>query len=226
MSALKRALQISKLAAAQRQLDAAIRMFFQREDELAIHTLTAAAFQILRDLAKKRGAHFTKEVFKSGIIEIAQQHVAGTLPADKKTMIEGSSLMPVIEGLADDIRVQGGKFDKERIRISEGHEHKLWLSETTVFLKHADRDPDNFLSADKLDNEKMLMATCAAYTELMKQPTPEITAYFAFWAVRNNEARDIADEVKPFVRQLEAAEEAQRFEICKKFVRDRKTQNL
>jgi len=134
--------------------------------------------------------------------------------------------MPVIEGLADDIRVQGGKFDKERIRISEGHEHKLWLSETTVFLKHADRDPDNFLSADKLDNEKMLMATCAAYTELMKQPTPEITAYFAFWAVRNNEARDIADEVKPFVRQLEAAEEAQRFEICKKFVRDRKTQNL
>ena len=122
VSALKRALQISKLAAAQRQLDAAIRMFFQREDELAIHTLTAAAFQILRDLAKKRGAHFTKEVFKSGIIEIAQQHVAGTLPADKKTMIEGSSLMPVIEGLADDIRVQGGKFDKERIRISEGHE--------------------------------------------------------------------------------------------------------
>lgn len=100
MSTLRNTIQISKLAAAQRQLDAAIRMFFKREDELAIHTVAAAAFQILRDVTKQRGGHFTREVFRSGILSIAQQFVQGTLPPDKKAMIEGSSLMPTIAELA------------------------------------------------------------------------------------------------------------------------------
>ena len=224
MSALKSTIQISKIAAAQRQLDAAIRMFFQREDELAIHTVAAAAFQILRDVTKGRGGHFTSEVFQSSILSIAQQYVQGTLPPNKKAMIEGSSLMPTIAELAEHIRVQGDNFDKERIHVnvSKRHEHKVWLSETTVFLKHAERDPNGFLSADGLDNEKMLMATCAAYVELMNQPTPEIAAYFAFWSVRNDQVHDLADEVQFFARQLQATEEAQRYEKCAKFIRDSK----
>jgi hypothetical protein len=72
----------------------------------------------------------------------------------------------------------------------------------------------------------MLMGACAAYLELMNQPTPEIAAYFAFWAVRNNQVHDIADEVRPFARQLEAAGETQRFGMCAKFIRDRKTNIL
>jgi hypothetical protein len=36
-------LHINKIAAASRQLDAAIRMFFAKEDELAIHTVASAA---------------------------------------------------------------------------------------------------------------------------------------------------------------------------------------
>ena len=169
MSTLSNTIQISKLAAAQRQLDAAIRMFFKREDELAIHTVAAAAFQILRDVTKQRGGHFTREVFRSGILSVAKQYVQGTLPPDKKAMIEGSSLMPTISELAERIREQGHNFDKECIHVdvSKRHEHKIWLSETTVFLKHAERDSNGFLSADGLDNEKMLMATCAAYLELM-----------------------------------------------------------
>jgi hypothetical protein len=228
VSALESTLQISKIAAAQRQLDAAIRMFFQREDELAIHTVAAAAFQILRDVTKQRGGHFTSEVFRSGILRIAQQYVQGTLPPDKKAMIEGSSLMPTIAELAEHVRMQGDSFDKERIHVnvSEKDEHKLWLSKTTVFLKHAERDSDDFLSADNLDNEKMLIGTCAAYVELMNQPTPEITAYFAFWSVRNNSAHDMADEVQPFAQQLEVAEESQRYEMFRKFIQNRKTHIL
>jgi hypothetical protein len=227
VSGTKATIQISKIAAAQRQLDAAIRIFFQREDELAIHTVTAAAFQILRDVTKECGGHFTSEVFRQGILSIAQQCVQGTLPPDKKAMIEGSSLMPTIAELAEQIRVRGDNFDKERIQVnvSKRHEHKLWLSETTVFLKHAERDPNNFLSAAGLDNEKMLMAASAAYIELMNQPTPEITAYFAFWAARNDQVHDIAGEAQPFARQLEATADAQRYETCTKFIRDRKANN-
>jgi hypothetical protein len=221
-------IQISKIAAAQRQLDAAIRMFFQREDDLPIHTIAAAAFQILRDLTKNRGGHFSKEVFRSGILSIAQQYVAGTLPPNTKAVIEGSDLLPVIEELAEQMRVQGHNFDKEHIQVnvSEEREHKIWLSEITVFLKHANRDPDGFLSANRLDNEKMLMATCAAYLELMKQPTWEIVAYFAFWAVKNHQVSDLTEQAQQFARQLEAAHEMQRHEMCAKFIRDNKTKGL
>ncbi len=228
MSALNSTIQINKIAAAQRQLDAAIRIFFQREDELAIHAVAAQAFQILRDLIKQRGRHFTSEVFRSGILSIAEQYVQGTLPPDKKAMIEGSSFMPTIAKLAERIRVHGDNFDKESIHVnvSKQHEHKLWLSETTVFLKHAERDPSGFLSEDGLDVEKMLMATCAAYVELIKQPTPEIMAYFAFWSVRNHQVDDLAEEVRQFARQLETANETQRYDMCAKFIRDTKANAL
>lgn len=47
---------ITKPEAASRQLDEAIRMFFEGRDALAIHTLASAAQGILRDVAKATGA--------------------------------------------------------------------------------------------------------------------------------------------------------------------------
>lgn len=45
--------KITKLEAARRQLDAAIRIFFKDEDGLAVHTVSRAAFRILFDLASE-----------------------------------------------------------------------------------------------------------------------------------------------------------------------------
>jgi len=45
--------KISKLEAAKRQLDAAIRMWFKNEDMLAIHTVSRAAFRVLFDITKE-----------------------------------------------------------------------------------------------------------------------------------------------------------------------------
>lgn len=45
-------MDISKLDAAKRQLDTAISLYFKNADPVSIHTLTAAAHQILMDLAK------------------------------------------------------------------------------------------------------------------------------------------------------------------------------
>jgi hypothetical protein len=212
----KGTVQVTKIAAAQRQLDAAIRMFFVREDELATHTVAAAAFQILRDLTKNRGGHFTAKVFRQGILNTAKLYVAGTLPPDKKAIIDGSGLMTIIAPLMADIQEQGDRFDPKRIdvNVSKQEEHKLWLSQTTAFLKHADRDADGSLSPEDLDNEKILMATCSAYLEIMKTPTPEIAAYFAFWAAQNHEIDRLAKEIQPFARQLEAVNEAMRYELC------------
>jgi len=46
-------IKVTKLEAAQRQIDAAIRWLFKNEDPVAIHTIAAAGYRILKDLAEK-----------------------------------------------------------------------------------------------------------------------------------------------------------------------------
>jgi hypothetical protein len=47
-----RKIKISKLDAARRQLDTAIRLYFMEGDPVSVHTLAAAAFEILKDLVR------------------------------------------------------------------------------------------------------------------------------------------------------------------------------
>lgn len=49
-------LHLTKFDVAERQLLLAIRLFFDEEDEVSIHTLTEAASQVLRDIGKEKGA--------------------------------------------------------------------------------------------------------------------------------------------------------------------------
>jgi len=48
-------LTLTKLDASKRQLEIAIRLYFNGSDPVSIHTLTCAAYGILRDLNKQRG---------------------------------------------------------------------------------------------------------------------------------------------------------------------------
>lgn len=50
-----RAIYVSKLDASVRQLEQALKMFFSYGDVVAIHTLAAAAHEILADLGEKQG---------------------------------------------------------------------------------------------------------------------------------------------------------------------------
>jgi hypothetical protein len=45
-------MNISKLEAAQRQMDCAIELYFAERDEVSIHTLAGAAYLVLSDLSK------------------------------------------------------------------------------------------------------------------------------------------------------------------------------
>jgi len=47
--------RLSKVEAAERQLKEAIRLFFEKRDSVAIHTLVCSSHQVLYDLCKKRG---------------------------------------------------------------------------------------------------------------------------------------------------------------------------
>ena len=64
------AVKITKIEAGKPQLETAIRMFFKEEDPVAIHTLAAAAHDVLWGIAKKRG---TMSLLKNNPL-IAKQH--------------------------------------------------------------------------------------------------------------------------------------------------------
>jgi hypothetical protein len=51
----KTTIKISKLDAARRQLETAVRLYFSEADPVSIHTLTSAAYQVLSDLNRVRG---------------------------------------------------------------------------------------------------------------------------------------------------------------------------
>ena len=55
--------KVTKLDAAGRQLDAAIRMFFENEDVLAIHTLSRAAFRVLFDITNEGDAKVALDAY-------------------------------------------------------------------------------------------------------------------------------------------------------------------
>lgn len=50
---------VNKIEVAERQLTEAIRLFFENRDEVAIHTLVAAAHGVLRDIGKSSGIEST-----------------------------------------------------------------------------------------------------------------------------------------------------------------------
>jgi hypothetical protein len=222
MRALPGTIHVNKIAAASRQLSAAIRMFFAPEDELAIHTVASAAFRILRDVSKKRGKHFTAEVFRNGIYNIARQYADGKLPKEKLKLIENTEVMVVIKDILADVRAQGEAFDRSRIdiRMNTASELRAWPSKAANFLKHADRDAEEHLSVDEINNEHVLMGACCAYLELMRTPTPEIMAFFAFSAVKNEATTELGEEVHELSAKLQLVDASERLRICAQFIRD------
>jgi hypothetical protein len=69
---------ISKIEAARRQIDAAIRMTIANEDEVAIHTVASAGYRILRDLLNKRGKFDVEELLRLGLFAHASELVRGS----------------------------------------------------------------------------------------------------------------------------------------------------
>jgi hypothetical protein len=57
--------------AAKRQLETVIRLYFSNGDPVSIHTLTAAAYNIIRDVNKKRGGR--KMLAKDGFLDYIKE---------------------------------------------------------------------------------------------------------------------------------------------------------
>ena len=63
------ATHVNKMSAAQRQIDAAIRMLFSGEDSLAVHTVAAAGCRLVRDLTEHRRLPDASQLHKDAVTE-------------------------------------------------------------------------------------------------------------------------------------------------------------
>ena len=164
---------ITKLEAARRQLCAAVRFFIHGEDELAVHTVTAAAARIIRDLRAQRGHDEAGEERLGLLYGAIGMYRSGDIPRliadDPESMAyirEISDLFPTItaDSTWDDFQALVGEVSmppelvnaywKERNRIAN-------------FLKHADRDSGAHIDEGEIDNLHFLMSTVVAYQQLV-----------------------------------------------------------
>ncbi len=65
---MEKSIIITKLDAAKRQLETAIRLYFREEDPVSIHTLACAAYNVIRDINRRQGG--SPMLIKDEFIEV------------------------------------------------------------------------------------------------------------------------------------------------------------
>lgn len=141
---------VTKLAAAQRQLRAAIRMFFAQEDELAVHTVASAAYRLIADLKNGRGRDEVADYYLISVFYVVRDYHRGRLP---KHFTDDPEAMKWIQEIAEKLRItESTKIEDVRVSVSPETARQYWLKRNRVanFLKHADRDAREHVSLDAM----------------------------------------------------------------------------
>jgi hypothetical protein len=219
---------INKLEAARRQLDAAIRMTFANEDELAIHTVAAAAYRILRDMLHKRGRHDLEELIRFGFYTMAKNFLEGKIEKDS---LEKSQLYHLVSRIADTMKVHGNKLtvDNMPIFVNEASKKAHWqaMSKVSGFLKHADRLPEAIISLADVDNTALIMYACATFGVVSHALTPEMVIFNQYVAATTGITREqFSGNQRRIVDYLERLSPSRRRRACQKFIRVSKKGDL
>jgi len=179
---------ISKLASAQRQLDAAIRMTFAEEDILAVTTVAAAAYRVLRDIKETRGQKVFAHHLRDGVLGVARAYARGELEANYVRLFQQSDqFWSLITEAVQRIRAAGADRDISELRsllnveVARNVEKHHWKQKNTAanFLKHPDFDPKSFLSTEEVNASNLMMEACDVYFDLMGSVTIEMEVWMA-----------------------------------------------
>lgn len=128
-------IHLTKLASAKRQLQSAIRLFFMKEGELAIHTIASASYGILKDLKHDRGLSEAADNYQAMFFYLVRDFRRGMLPAH---MTSDLSLMAEIEHIADQLSsiTADSKLSDMKVTISPDLEGSIGrkVIEQQIFL--------------------------------------------------------------------------------------------
>lgn len=212
-------LHITKLAAAQRQLRAAIRMYFGGEDELAVHTVAAAAYRVLADLKADRGMDEAANAYLTSIFYVVRDYRRGTLPKKLETDAE---FMAWVKSVAEQLPIGAdAKIEDVSVTVSPNAARDFWRQRGKVanFLKHADRDSKASIALDEVDNLLLLMQGYGAYTDLTREELGNEGMVFQLFIGANREPQPNGTTQRDdIIRKLAAAPEADRLRMCSIFI--------
>lgn len=145
---------------------AAIRMFFDGEDELAIHTVASAAYRLLADLKSQRGRDEASEVWQTALFYSLKAFHDGTLPI---MLAEDKNWVILMREMSDSIgNVESLEYDEFQVLLTEddARKHWRWWRHPSNFLKHADRDSEALLPMSAVNNLLLLIAAYSAYLDV------------------------------------------------------------
>lgn len=199
-------LYVNKLAAADRQLDAAIRIYFMEEDKLAIHTLASAAYSVLSDLQRNLGREEANFSNIYGFWRAAKDHVDGKMSESEiRSWGDGAweYILPIIKKISED-----PTFSVDHINVLSSLEEtkRFWrkIRENANFLKHADQDSSKLLKEGDLENEKIILRAISAALHLNVPLSYEKRFFYTFLHATDQLNGPIPEVLKTEVSELRA----------------------
>lgn len=210
---------VTKLAAAQRQLRSAIRMFFLQEDELAVHTVAAASYNLISDLKAGRRLDEAADHYKISIFYAVRDFHRGTLP---RYMADNPESMSWIGKMAKQLPITADSaYSDFEVSVDEHTARNYWRKRKSVanFLKHAKRDPRTTLDVDGVNNLILLMQAVGAYGDLIQDTLdPEGLVLWLYNMVIHGMPEDIQEHFKEMTEDLRTIEPNLRKRFCYEWI--------
>ena len=211
---------VTKFAAAERQLRAAIRMFFVEEDELAIHTIASAAYRFLADLKDDRGMDEAADAHLTAIFYAVRSYKRGTLP---KHMTGNPEMMAQIAEMAAILPIGAdSRIADVKASMDAESAQRYWRNRNKAanFLKHADKDPSATLDVTDVDNTHLLMQCLSAYTDLFKnQLVPEGLVFWLYSCVRDEDLSSVPPHLQLITDRLQRIHPNNLRAFCAEYIR-------
>ncbi len=204
---------ITKLAAAERQLRAAIRLYFADEDELAIHTIASAAYRLLADLKAERGMDEAANMYLTSIFYVIRDYRRGTLPKD---IASDPECMKWVREAAEQLPIRSdSKFEDASVTLPRELVGQFWNQRNKVanFLKHADRDTGASISLDEVDNLLLLMQCYCSYIDITRENLGNEGFVFGLFIGVNRMERSSSQEDE-LVQKVAEIPEVDRLRFC------------
>lgn len=210
---------LTKLAVAQRQLCSAIRMYFCGEDELAIHTVASAAYRIVTDLKSQRGRDEVGDYYLMMVFYAIRDYRRGTLP---NYLADDRETMRWIHEWAEKLPITAtSKYEDTKASVSPDLAKQFWKNRNKVtnFLKHADRDANNHISMDEVDNLSLLILAQSSYLDIDKGGLGnEGLVLWIFNCVESEMVEALPTGLHQIATHLQSLSHEERKKLCSEFL--------
>lgn len=214
---------VNKLAAAQRQLCSAIRIFFAGEDELAVHTVASAAYRLLSDLKGERGRDEAGDSYLNAIFYAVRSYRRGTLPAN---IANDPEMMRFVRDMADRLPITASSEFRDVVAsVSPDVAREFWQKRNAVsnFLKHADRDPKSHISLDDVDSLDLLMQACCSYLDLTRDNLgPEGFVLWVYFNAVKGSSEGMPEKFRKFASEIEKLDAVKQIRFCSGWLQEMK----